>query len=112
MLRTHTSPVQVRTMLKQKPPLRIIAPGRTYRVDSDATHSPMFHQVEGLVIDEATHLGHLKWVLEEFCKAFFEVRRRRAALAPSLLPVHRAVGRMGHGLRPLRAEPDQVRRRQ
>ncbi len=73
LLRTHTSPVQVRTMLNQKPPIRIIAPGRTYRCDSDATHSPMFHQVEGLVIDEETHLGHLKWVLEELCKSFFEV---------------------------------------
>ena len=73
LLRTHTSPVQIRTMLKQKPPLRIIAPGRAYRCDSDQTHTPMFHQVEGLVIDEETHLGHLKWVLEEFCKAFFEV---------------------------------------
>jgi phenylalanyl-tRNA synthetase alpha chain len=60
-------------MLKQKPPLRIIAPGRVYRGDSDRTHTPMFHQIEGLVIDEETHLGHLKWVLEEFCKAFFEV---------------------------------------
>ena len=59
----------------QKPPLRIIAPGRVYRSDSDQTHTPMFHQVEGLVIDEETHLGHLKWVLEEFCKAFFECRR-------------------------------------
>jgi phenylalanyl-tRNA synthetase alpha chain len=73
VLRTHTSPVQIRTMLKEKPPLRIIAPGRVYRCDSDQTHTPMFHQVEGLVIDEETHLGHLKWVLEEFCKAFFEV---------------------------------------
>ena len=73
VLRTHTSPVQIRTMLHEKPPLRIIAPGRVYRCDSDQTHTPMFHQVEGLVIDEETHLGHLKWVLEEFCKAFFEV---------------------------------------
>ena len=73
LLRTHTSPVQIRTMLSQKPPIRIIAPGRVYRIDSDATHTPMFHQVEGLVIDETTHLGHLKWCLEEFCKAFFEV---------------------------------------
>jgi phenylalanyl-tRNA synthetase alpha chain len=73
VLRTHTSPVQIRTMLREKPPLRIIAPGRVYRCDSDQTHTPMFHQVEGLVIDEETHLGHLKWVLEEFCKAFFEV---------------------------------------
>ncbi len=73
LLRTHTSPVQIRTMRKEKPPIRIIAPGRVYRCDSDQTHTPMFHQVEGLVIDEETHLGHLKWVLEEFCKAFFEV---------------------------------------
>jgi phenylalanyl-tRNA synthetase alpha chain len=73
VLRTHTSPVQIRIMLREKPPLRIIAPGRVYRSDSDQTHTPMFHQVEGLVIDEETHLGHLKWVLEEFCKAFFEV---------------------------------------
>src|SRR5262245_39525333 len=73
VLRTHTSPVQIRTMMSQKPPIRIIAPGRVYRMDSDATHTPMFHQIEGLVIDEETHLGHLKWCLEEFCKAFFEV---------------------------------------
>jgi phenylalanyl-tRNA synthetase alpha chain len=73
LLRTHTSPVQIRTMENRKPPTRIIAPGRVYRCDSDQTHTPMFHQIEGLVIDETTHMGHLKWVLEEFCKAFFEV---------------------------------------
>lgn len=73
VLRTHTSPVQIRTMQNQEPPVRIIAPGRVYRCDSDQTHTPMFHQVEGLVIDEVTHMGHLKWVLEEFAKAFFEV---------------------------------------
>ncbi|MGY3405508.1 phenylalanyl-tRNA synthetase alpha subunit [Bradyrhizobium sp. GM5.1] len=73
LLRTHTSPVQVRTMLSQKPPIRVICPGRTYRIDSDATHTPQFHQVEGLVIDKHSHLGHLKWILHEFCKAFFEV---------------------------------------
>lgn len=73
VLRTHTSPVQIRTMENEKPPLRIIAPGRVYRCDSDQTHTPMFHQIEGLVIDKETHMGHLKWVLEEFCKAFFEV---------------------------------------
>jgi len=73
VLRTHTSPVQIRTMEKSKPPIRIIAPGRTYRCDSDQTHTPMFHQIEGLVIDEVSHLGHLKWALIEFCKAFFEV---------------------------------------
>src|SRR3990170_5888696 len=73
LLRTHTSPVQVRAMQAGRPPFRIIAPGRTYRCDSDMTHTPMFHQIEGLAIDETTHLGHLKWVLAEFCKAFFEV---------------------------------------
>jgi len=86
VLRTHTSPVQVRTMLAQKPPIRIISPGRTYRVDSDATHSPMFHQIEGLVIDEVTHLGHLKWVLEEFCKSFFEVDKVVLRARPSFFP--------------------------
>ena len=73
VLRTHTSPVQIRTMMAQKPPLRIIVPGRTYRCDSDATHSPMFHQVEGLVIDEASHMGHLKGCLIEFCRAYFGI---------------------------------------
>ena len=73
VLRTHTSPVQIRTMLSTKPPIRIIAPGRTFRSDSDMTHTPMFNQVEALVIDEKTHLGNLKWILEEFCKAFFEI---------------------------------------
>src|SRR6202022_2994598 len=71
LLRTHTSPVQIRSMLAQKPPIRVIIPGRTYRSDSDQTHTPMFHQVEGLVIDKGSHLGHLKWILQEFCKAFF-----------------------------------------
>jgi phenylalanyl-tRNA synthetase alpha chain len=73
LLRTHTSPVQVRTMLSQKPPIRIISPGRVYRCDSDQTHTPMFHQIEALVIGEDIHMGHLKWTIEEFCKAFFEV---------------------------------------
>jgi phenylalanyl-tRNA synthetase alpha chain len=86
VLRTHTSPVQVRTMLSQKPPIRIISPGRAYRVDSDATHAPMFHQFEGLVIDEVTNLGHLKWTLEEFCKAFFEVERVELRARPSFFP--------------------------
>ena len=72
VLRTHTSPVQVRTMMTQKPPIRIIAPGRTYRCDSDQTHTPMFHQVEGLVIDKGIHMGHLKGVLMDFVSAFFE----------------------------------------
>jgi phenylalanyl-tRNA synthetase alpha chain len=86
VLRTHTSPVQIRTMLVQKPPLRIIAPGRVYRCDSDQTHTPMFHQVEGLVIDEQTHLGHLKWVLEEFAKAFFEVPKVKMRFRASYFP--------------------------
>lgn len=72
VLRTHTSPVQVRTMLEEKPPIRIIAQGRTYRCDSDQTHTPMFHQTEGLVIDKTTHMGHLKGCLMEFIAAFFE----------------------------------------
>ncbi len=86
LLRTHTSPVQVRTMLAQKPPIRVIIPGRTYRSDSDQTHTPMFHQVEGLVIDRSSHLGHLKWILEEFCKAFFEVDRVKMRFRPSFFP--------------------------
>jgi phenylalanyl-tRNA synthetase alpha chain len=86
VLRTHTSPVQIRTMMSQKPPIRIIVPGRVYRLDSDATHTPMFHQIEGLVIDETTHLGHLKWCLEEFCKAFFEVESVRMRFRASHFP--------------------------
>jgi phenylalanyl-tRNA synthetase alpha chain len=86
VLRTHTSPVQVRTMLNQKPPIRVISPGRTYRVDSDATHSPMFHQVEALVVDEGIHLGHLKWTVEEFCKAFFEIDKIELRARPSFFP--------------------------
>jgi phenylalanyl-tRNA synthetase alpha chain len=86
VLRTHTSPVQVRTMLNNKPPIRIISPGRTYRVDSDATHSPMFHQVEALVVDEGIHLGHLKWTVEEFCKAFFEIDKIELRARPSFFP--------------------------
>jgi phenylalanyl-tRNA synthetase alpha chain len=86
VLRTHTSPVQVRTMLNTKPPIRIISPGRTYRVDSDATHSPMFHQVEALVVDEGIHLGHLKWTVEQFCKAFFEIDQIELRARPSFFP--------------------------
>ncbi len=86
VLRTHTSPVQVRTMETSKPPLRIIAPGRTYRCDSDQTHTPMFHQVEGLVIDEKTHMGHLKGCLETFCKAFFEIDNVKMRFRPSYFP--------------------------
>jgi len=86
VLRTHTSPVQIRTMLGQKPPIRVITPGRTYRCDSDQTHTPMFHQVEGLVIDKSSHIGHLKWILEEFCKAFFEVDQVKMRFRPSFFP--------------------------
>jgi len=86
LLRTHTSPVQVRTMLSQKPPIRVICPGRTYRCDSDQTHTPMFHQVEGLVIEKGAHMGHLKWILEEFCKAFFEVPSVKMQFRPSFFP--------------------------
>ncbi len=86
LLRTHTSPVQIRAMTNGKPPIRIIAPGRVYRIDSDATHTPMFHQIEGLVIDETTHMGHLKWVLQEFCKAFFEVEDVKMRFRASYFP--------------------------
>jgi phenylalanyl-tRNA synthetase alpha chain len=92
LLRTHTSPVQIRSMLaaaKSRPggaPLRIIAPGRVYRSDSDATHTPMFHQIEGLVIDKGIHLGHLKWTLETLLKAFFERDDVVLRLRPSYFP--------------------------
>lgn len=86
VLRTHTSPVQIRTMMSQQPPIRIIAPGRVYRSDSDATHTPMFHQIEGLVIDKGIHLGHLKWTLETFLKAFFEREDLTIRLRPSYFP--------------------------
>ena len=86
LLRTHTSPVQIRTMQTQKPPIKVVIPGRTYRCDSDQTHTPMFHQVEGLVIDKGSHLGHLKWILEEFCKAFFEVPSVNMRFRPSFFP--------------------------
>ncbi len=86
VLRTHTSPVQIRHMMNNPPPHRIIAPGRTYRSDSDITHTPMFHQVEGLVIDKATHMGHLKGCLEEFARAFFEVDNLRRRFRPSHFP--------------------------
>ena len=86
VLRTHTSPVQIRTMQKCPPPIRIIAPGRVYRSDSDATHTPMFHQIEGLVIDRNIHLGHLKWTLETFLKAFFERDDVVLRMRPSYFP--------------------------
>ncbi|WP_374304991.1 phenylalanine--tRNA ligase subunit alpha [Methylocella sp.] len=86
LLRTHTSPVQVRAMLTKAPPIRVICPGRTYRCDSDQTHTPMFHQVEGLVVDRSSHLGHLKWILEEFLKAFFETKSVSLRFRPSYFP--------------------------
>ncbi len=86
VLRTHTSPVQIRTMMAAKPPFRIIVPGRTYRCDYDATHSPMFHQVEGLVVDETTHMGHLKGCLIEFCRAFFDMDDLPVRFRPSYFP--------------------------
>lgn len=99
VLRTHTSPVQVRVMQKtnekpaasyltpsQDPPIRVVMPGRTYRNDSDQTHTPMFHQVEGLVIDKSSHIGQLRWVLEEFLKAFFEVPNVTLRFRPSFFP--------------------------
>jgi phenylalanyl-tRNA synthetase alpha chain len=86
LLRTHTSPVQIRSMLEHGAPLRIIAPGRVYRSDSDATHTPMFHQIEGLVVDRGIHLGHLKWTLETFLKAFFEREDIVLRLRPSYFP--------------------------
>ena len=85
-LRTHTSPVQIRTMLTQRPPIRIIVPGRTFRCDHDATHSPMFHQVEGLVIDRTSHMGHLKGCLIEFCRAFFDLDDLPVRFRPSYFP--------------------------
>jgi phenylalanyl-tRNA synthetase alpha chain len=86
VLRTHTSPVQIRAMMEQGAPLRVIAPGRVYRSDSDATHTPMFHQVEGLVIDRAIHMGHLRWTLETFLKAFFERDDVAIRMIPSYFP--------------------------
>ena len=98
VLRTHTSPVQIRSMLRTnektaswvakaiEPPIRIIAPGRTYRHDSDQTHTPMFHQLEGLVIDKQSHIGQLRWVLEEMFSAFFEVDRVKTRFRPSFFP--------------------------
>lgn len=86
VLRTQTSPVQIRTMQNQKPPIRVIAPGRTYRCDYDMTHTPMFHQFEGLVIDEATHMGHLKGCLMDFLRAFFGIADLPLRFRPSYFP--------------------------
>jgi len=86
VLRTHTSPVQIRTMMSSTPPIRIIVPGRTYRSDYDMTHTPMFHQVEGLVVDETTHMGHLKGCLIDFCRAFFDIDDLPLRFRPSFFP--------------------------
>ena len=86
VLRTHTSPVQIRTMMAEAPPIRVIVPGRTYRSDHDATHSPMFHQVEGLAIDRSIHMGHLKGCLIEFCRAYFGVADLPVRFRPSHFP--------------------------
>jgi phenylalanyl-tRNA synthetase alpha chain len=99
VLRTHTSPVQIRVMQQTneppaagyvarpiEPPIRVVMPGRTYRHDSDQTHTPMFHQVEGLVIDKSSHIGQLRWVLEEFLKAFFEIDNVTLRFRPSFFP--------------------------
>jgi phenylalanyl-tRNA synthetase alpha chain len=86
LLRTHTSPVQIRAMEHGKPPFRLIAPGRTFRSDSDMTHTPMFHQVEGLVVDERAHMGHLKGCLIEFCRTYFEVPDVPVRFRPSYFP--------------------------
>ncbi|MGE0754657.1 MAG: phenylalanine--tRNA ligase subunit alpha [Alphaproteobacteria bacterium] len=86
LLRTHTSPVQIRTMRGNTPPLRVIAPGATYRCDSDITHTPMFHQVEGFVVDKDIHMGHLKGCITEFLKAFFELDDVPVRFRPSFFP--------------------------
>ena len=86
LLRTHTAPGQIHTMEAQKPPIRIVIPGKTYRMDSDATHTPMFHQLEGLVIDRTANVANMRWVLEEFCKAFFEVPSLKMRFRPSFFP--------------------------
>jgi phenylalanyl-tRNA synthetase alpha chain len=104
LLRTHTSPVQIRTMMTEAPPLRVIMPGRTYRCDSDQTHTPMFHQVEGLIIDQETHMGHLKWCLEEFAKAFFEVDTIRARFRPHFFPFTEPSAEMDIGYTRVRNE--------
>lgn len=104
LLRTHTSPVQIRTMMAGRPPFRIIAPGRTYRRDSDMTHTPMFHQVEGLVIDRETHMGHLKGCLVDFVQAFFERDRVPVRFRPSYFPFTEPSAEMDIGCRRSREE--------
>ena len=102
LLRTHTSPVQIHTMERHSPPVRIVIPGKTYRCDSDATHSPMFHQLEGLVVDKSANVANLKWVLQEFCKAFFEVPHLNMRFRPSYFPFTEPSLEPGHPVRPLR----------
>lgn len=104
LLRTHTSTIQVRHMMANKPPFRIIAPGRTYRCDSDATHTPMFHQVEGLVIDRRTHMGHLKGCLIEFVRAYFERDDITARFRPSFFPFTEPSAEMDIGCRRTKEE--------
>ena len=86
VMRTHTSTVQVRVMLNNKPPIRIISPGRVYRSDSDQTHTPVFHQIEGLWISKDIHMGHLKWIILEFCRRFFNVSDLQLRFRPSYFP--------------------------
>jgi phenylalanyl-tRNA synthetase alpha chain len=104
LLRTHTSPVQIRTMLAGKPPFRIIAPGRTYRRDSDATHTPMFHQVEGLLIDRRVHMGHLKGCLTDFVRAYFERDDVPVRFRPSYFPFTEPSAEVDIGCRRTRDE--------
>ena len=99
LLRTHTSPVQIRTMLAGPPPYRVIAPGRTYRRDLDMTHTPMFHQVEGLLIDRRTHMGHLKGCLTDFVRAFFERDDIPVRFRPSYFPFTEPSAEMDIGCR-------------
>ena len=112
VLRTHTSPVQVRTMLKQKPPIRIISPGRTYRVDSDATHSPMFHQFEGLVIDEGHQSRPSEMDAGRILQGVLRSGQGRTARAAIFFPFTEPSRGMGHALRPLGAGQDHIRHRQ
>ncbi len=109
LLRTHTSPMQVRAMEEQEPPIYIVVPGRVYRRDSDATHTPMFHQIEGLAVDEDITLADLQGVLLEFARAMFGARARDPA-APALLPVHRAERRGRRLVLPLRRHRRAARR--
>ncbi|MEZ5934465.1 MAG: phenylalanine--tRNA ligase subunit alpha [Alphaproteobacteria bacterium] len=99
VLRTHTSPVQIRTMMAGPPPYRIIAPGRTYRCDYDLTHTPMFHQVEGLLIDRRTHMGHLKGCLIDFVRTFFERDDIPVRFRPSYFPFTEPSAEMDIGCR-------------